>query len=113
MSSPRQDRHLAVWNPRLERERARMRRILAAAEDDGRAGDARLMILGVRPRVRLELADDRLEIGVRVALREHVGEIARQRRRPEGRTEVVERVAPAIVHTVLAIGLDATMGERL
>ena len=52
-----------IRNPRLQGERALMGGVLAAAEDDGRAGDPCLVILGIRLRVRLELMDDRLQIG--------------------------------------------------
>src|SRR5262249_30697454 len=83
---PRQDRHLAARDARLQRECALVRRVLAAAENDRGTGDARLVILGVRLGMRLELADDRLEVGGWIALGEHVGEIARERCRAEGRT---------------------------
>src|SRR5438128_2419381 len=62
MSSPRQHLHLAVGNARLQRERALMRAVLAAAENDRRAGDAVMVILGIALRVRLELMDDRLQV---------------------------------------------------
>src|SRR5262245_32331919 len=113
MSGSRQHLHFAAGNARLEREGALMGGILATAENDSRAADPRLMIFGVRLRMRLELTDDRRQIAVRVALGEQVGEEARHWGRPEGGAEVVERVAPTIVDAMLLVGLDAAMGELL
>src|SRR5262249_20197462 len=64
MSSPGQDVELAARNARLQSKRALMGRVLAAAEDDGGAGDAGLVVRGIRLRVRLELADDGCEIAM-------------------------------------------------
>src|SRR3954452_23320339 len=73
VSSPRQHLQLAVLDPLLKREGMLVGVVLAAGQDDRRAGDLRLVIFRVRRRMRLELMDDRIEVAGSVSLREHVG----------------------------------------
>ena len=111
VSSPRQHLQFAVLDPLLKRKGLRVGGVLAAGQDDRRAGDLRLMILRVRRRMRLELMDDRVDVAEFVALAEHVGEERRQRRGAERRAQIVEGVAPAEVDAVFLVVGDAAMGE--
>src|SRR5262249_19638097 len=92
--------HLATGNARLQGGGGGVRVVLAAAQDDGRAGDAGMVIVGIRLRQRLELIKNRLQVGVRIALGEHVGEEARYRRGAEGGAQILEGIAPAVVDAV-------------
>src|SRR5690349_22881826 len=93
VSSPRQHLQFAVLDPLLERKGVLMGVVLAAGQDDRRAGDLRLVVLWVGRRVGLELMDDRVDIAELVALAEHVGEERRERRGAKRRAHVVEGVA--------------------
>lgn len=64
----------AIRDERLEREGALMAIVLAAGQDYCRTGDALVMALRIGLRERFELVDDRLHVGVFVALGEKVGE---------------------------------------
>src|SRR3954469_20001309 len=73
MSSPRQHLQFAVLDPLLEREGVLVGVVLAAGQNDRRAGDLRLVILRVGPRLGLELMDNRVDVAKLIALAEHVG----------------------------------------
>src|SRR5215510_14859314 len=113
MSGSRQYLHLAAGNARLQRKRALVRAVLAAAEDDGRARDPGLVIVAVALRMRLELMNDRRQVAVRIALGEHVSKELRHRRRAKCGAEIIEGVAPAVVDALLPVGRDAAMRELL
>ena len=49
-----EDFHLAAWNKRLQSSSARMRGVFAPGQDDGGAGDARMVVLGVGLGQRLD-----------------------------------------------------------
>jgi hypothetical protein len=72
-----------------------------------------MVIVRIGLRQRLELIDDRLHVGLWIALGKHVGEKMRQRRRAERRAQILERVAPAVVDALLTVGRDATYRELL
>ena len=74
-----QDFHLAARYAPLEREGARVCMVFAAAEDQCRASDARMMIGRVGICRRLELINDRLQVGLCVALGEQRCKKVRQR----------------------------------
>src|SRR5262245_16147326 len=65
-----QDLHLAVRDTILERKRGLVGAVLAAGQNDRRAGNTRMMVLGIRALMRVELVDDRLDVGVRIAFGE-------------------------------------------
>src|SRR6516165_5665816 len=113
MSSPGQDLELTTGNARLQRKRVLMGRVLAAAEDDGGAGDAGLVVRSIRLRVRLELADDGCEIAMTIALGKDVRKEARHGRCPKGGAEILECVPPTVIDAMLLVGCDAAMGEFL
>jgi hypothetical protein len=103
--------HRIIRNLLLQRECRLVDSILAAAQDDGRTLHARIVIRSVRRLKGQELADNRLEVGVRVALGEHVGEVHRQRRLAKRRAQVLEGVIPAIADDPVCVLLDAMPRE--
>jgi hypothetical protein len=98
-----------IRNLLLQRECRLVDSILAAAQDDGRALHARIMIRGVRRLEGQELADNRVEVGLRVALGEPVGEVYRQRRLAKRRAQVLEGVIPAIADAPVCVLLVQTV----
>src|SRR5262245_32811876 len=60
---------------------------------------------------RLELVDDRLHVGLRVSLGEHIGKEMCQWSRTERRAQILKSVAPAIVDALLLVGGDAMLRE--
>ena len=71
------------------------------------------MIRSVRRLEGQKLADNRVEVGLRVALGEHVGEVHRQRRLAKRRAQVLEGVIPAIADAPVCVLLDAMPRELL
>lgn len=97
----------------LQREGALMTVILAAGQNDGRAGDALEKPFRVGLCQRFELMDDGLDIGVPIAFREKVREKVRQRSRAKGGAQVFERVGPAVINTVGSVVSNPSFGEFL
>src|SRR5262245_20923590 len=88
-----------------------MRAVLAASQNDRRAGDAWMEIVPFRLGQCLELIDDRLHVGMLISLGEHIGKEMCQWSRTERRAQILESVAPAIVDALLLVGGDAMLGE--
>ena len=84
MAGAGQDLELAVANTFLQREGGRVRAVLGAGEDRGRAGDALEMVGLFGFLQRLELKANGVDVGGVVALAEQLGEVMRHRRRAKG-----------------------------
>ena len=65
------------------------------------------MAFGVGLGEGAKLMNDRLRIGVFIALAKHVGEEVRHRRHAERRTHVLKGVAPATTDAFRAVIIDA------
>lgn len=97
----------------LEREGALMAVILAAGQNDRRAGDALKKPFRVGLCQRFKLMDDGLYVGVPIAFREKVREKVRQWSRAKGCAQIFERVGPAVVNTVGSVVGNSSFGEFL
>jgi len=111
MAGSGQSFQFAIWYPRFEREGALVAAVLTAGQDDRRAGDALMVAVRIGLCESLELVDDGLHIGVFITFAEKVGEEMRQRRRAKPRTQILERIGPAIIDAVGSIIIDAPFGE--
>lgn len=78
VAGARQCSQLAIGYACLERECALMAVVLATAQNDCRAGDTLVVTVGIRLRECFELVDDRLHVGVLVALGKEVRKEVRQ-----------------------------------
>src|SRR5262245_9595737 len=113
MAGSRQRFQFAIGYERLQRKRSLMAVVLAAGQNDRRTADTLMMTFWIGLRERFELVNDRLHVGVLVAFGKKIGEEMSQRSGAKRRTQILERVGPAIVDAIGRVVGDPSLGEFL
>ena len=113
VAGARQCSQLTIGYARLQREGALMAVVFAAGQNDRRTGDTLMMAFRVGRRERFELMDDGLHVCVLIAFNEEVRKEVRQGSRAKRRTEIFERVGPAIIEAAGLVVGDPPLREFL
>ena len=108
-----QSSQLAIGYALLKRERPLMAVVFAAGQNDCRTGDTLMVAFGIGLRQCLELMNDRLHVGVSIALGKEVCKEVRQRRRAKRRAKIFEGVSPAIIDAIGRVIGDSAFSKFL